>query len=333
MGYRIHFSCDEREARAEHNETVLEAAIRAGLNVNYGCNGGNCGLCAARLIEGDLLKVRHYDYTFSAAEKASNFFLMCSHTAHSDLVIEAQIAGITDRIAVQSFRAKVRSVTAPSHKVRVVTVQPPRKHRLRFVAGQSARLSSNGGIAEEFSIASCPCDARRLEFHIPRAPDNLFCRYIFNDCTLGATLEVEAPFDGFVFAEEFSRPLVLIAFSTGFAAVKSLFEHISAQESEIPIRLYWAALPAEHYLDNLCRSWNDALDQVYYRRIKLVSYEDKALRDCTADMIETLSDLREADIYCCAPQQVSDLLEQAVAKRRQWRLFSKPADDYQDRAL
>ena len=333
MGHRIHFNCDGREVRVEHNETVLEAAIRAGLNVNYGCNSGNCGLCAARLIEGDLLKVRHYDYTFSAAEKAGNFFLMCSHTAQSNIVLEAQIADVTDRIAMQSFRAKVRSVTAPSYKVRVVTVQPSRRHRLRFMAGQSARLSSDGGVAGEFSIASCPCDARRLEFHVPRAQNSFFHRYVFNDCTPGETLEVEAPFGGFVFAEEFSRPLVLIAFSMGFAAVKSLFEHVSAQESEIPIRLYWAALPDEHYLDNLCRSWNDALDQVYYRRIKLGSYEDRALRDCTADMIETLSDLREADIYCCAPPQVAELLGQMVAERRRWRLFSKPTDDYRGRAL
>ena len=33
-------------------DTVLDAALRSGLALNYGCSNGNCGLCKARIVSG-----------------------------------------------------------------------------------------------------------------------------------------------------------------------------------------------------------------------------------------------------------------------------------------
>jgi len=41
-----------REFFVEGADTILEAALRAGLSVNYGCSNGNCGLCKARIVSG-----------------------------------------------------------------------------------------------------------------------------------------------------------------------------------------------------------------------------------------------------------------------------------------
>ncbi|HET7833569.1 MAG TPA: 2Fe-2S iron-sulfur cluster-binding protein, partial [Gallionella sp.] len=42
----------------EGHDTLLEAAIRSGIPLNYGCSGGNCGLCKARVISGEVKKTR-----------------------------------------------------------------------------------------------------------------------------------------------------------------------------------------------------------------------------------------------------------------------------------
>ena len=65
----------------------------------------------------------------------------------------------------------------------------------------------------------------------------------------------------FVLNVESGHPLVFIAFDTGFAAIKSLVEHAMALDSAPSIHLYRVStIAGEPCLDNLCRSWADALD-------------------------------------------------------------------------
>ena len=42
-----------REFFVEGSESLLKAALRAGLAPNYGCGNGNCGLCKARVVAGE----------------------------------------------------------------------------------------------------------------------------------------------------------------------------------------------------------------------------------------------------------------------------------------
>jgi len=39
-------------------DTILDVALRSGLALNYGCSNGNCGLCKARVVSGQVQKVR-----------------------------------------------------------------------------------------------------------------------------------------------------------------------------------------------------------------------------------------------------------------------------------
>jgi CDP-4-dehydro-6-deoxyglucose reductase len=53
-----------REFFVEGSETLLKAALRAGLAPNYGCGNGNCGLCKARVVAGEARDVAPSDYLF-----------------------------------------------------------------------------------------------------------------------------------------------------------------------------------------------------------------------------------------------------------------------------
>ena len=50
--------------------SILEGALRAGVPLNYGCSGGNCGLCKAKVVSGQVKKTRHHDYVLTEAEKS-----------------------------------------------------------------------------------------------------------------------------------------------------------------------------------------------------------------------------------------------------------------------
>ena len=274
-----------REFFVEGSETLLKAALRAGLAPNYGCGNGNCGLCKARVVAGEARAVAPSDYRFSEAEKAQNHVLMCVCTAHSsDLVLEVLEAGLPEDMPEQRIVARVRSIDALSERVMRLHLQTPRSNRLRFLAGQRVTLGLRAGVASggdlhaELPVASCPCDDRNLIFHVSRpeprsagADSSPAAAAEFAQCVFagmvkaGDEISVWGPWGRFVLEKESPRPLVFIAIDEGFAPINSLIEHAIAVDAAESIALYWATTrPGGQYLPNQCRAWAAALDEFSY---------------------------------------------------------------------
>ena len=266
-----------REFFVEGSETLLKAALRAGLSPNYGCGNGNCGLCKARVVAGETRAVSPSDYRLSEAEKAQNHVLMCVCTAlSSDLVLEVLEAGAPGDIPEQRIVAKVRSIDALNDEMMRLHLQTPRSNRLRFLAGQRVTLglgpgaTGGGDIHGEYPVASCPCDDRNLMFHVRRA-DRRSTSADFSQCVFegriqaGDDISVWGPWGDFVLEKGSLRPLVFIAIDDGFAPVDSLIEHAIAVDAAESIALYWASSqPGGQYLPNQCRAWAAALDEFSY---------------------------------------------------------------------
>jgi CDP-4-dehydro-6-deoxyglucose reductase len=248
----------------EGADTILEAGLRAGLALNYGCANGNCGLCKARIVSGQTQKVRHHDYVLSEAEKNMGYALLCSHTPVTDIVVEALEASGPADIPLQEINARVKEVQPLSETAMRLHLQTPRTNRLRFLAGQSVALSIDEAQAEH-GVASCPCDNRNLEFFIRNVAGDEFAARVFGGLKSGDTVTVQGPVGNFVMSDESPRPLLFLACDDGFAPIKSLIEHAMALDTGEAMHLCWiASEPGGHYLQNLCRSWADALDNFRY---------------------------------------------------------------------
>lgn len=248
----------------QEHDTLLEAALRAGLAPDYGCSSGNCGLCKARVVSGIAERVRPHDYVMSEAEKAAGFILMCACSARTDLVLEAGEARDPQDIPLQHIAARVRRLEPLSERVSLLHVQTPRTHRLRFLAGQSVRVTLGSAPPRELPIASCPCDDRNLQFHVARDDSDPFARQVHAELRSGELVAIEGPRGDFTLPADLPPEIVFLAWGTGFAPVKSLIEHVMALDEGHAMRLYWIAPAGGHYLDNLCRSWADALERFRY---------------------------------------------------------------------
>jgi CDP-4-dehydro-6-deoxyglucose reductase len=315
MGFTVKLLPSEQEFVAESNETILEAAVRAGITLNHGCSHGNCGLCKGRLIAGEVEQVRYQDFLFSPVEKLQHYALMCTSAATTDIIIEARLADEAVNVAVQQFKAKVRRLEFVSEELLILHLRPARTSHFQFLAGQYATLSLPGVGEFDSSIASCPCDDKRLEFHIRHLAREPVSEYCFNSLKPGEWLDVVAPKGDFVLHENSRRPMIMIAFDTGFAAIKSLLEQATAQEKERGIHLYWIACGKEgQYLQNLCRAWQDALDEFQYTPISIAdSYKELMARrergiELTEQALYRVSaqhpDLSGYDVYIAAPEQL-----------------------------
>jgi len=293
-----------REFFVEGNDSLLEAALRAGLSLDYGCSIGSCGRCKAKIVSGQVHRTRHSDYALTAAEKNAGVVLMCCNTALTDLVVEAREAHGAADMPLQTIDARVKSVSPLGDDVRLLHLQTPRSNRLRFLAGQSASLALPDGINASFPVASCPCDDRNLHFHIRRRAGDAFAERVFGGLKGVDSVRVEGPRGEFVLNEESQRPLVFIAGESGFAPIKSLIEHAMALDAAETLHLCWIASgEGGHYLDNLCRSWSDALDNFRYTPLTAKNdLSDAAvLQGLLQPLLEEQPGLADCDVYLAGP--------------------------------
>ncbi len=265
MTFKVHLLPSDHEFTVEPGDTLLEGALRSGLNVRYNCSSGSCGDCRARLVSGELGNVQHFDYVFKREEKADKQFLMCRAEAGSDLVIEAVEARSSADIPLQQIQTQVAKLKLLSDNIMSLQLRTPRSQTLWFLAGQHATLHIKGLKPRNKSVASCPCNGMLLEFHVRRRPGDEFSDYVFEKMKLKDKIAIEGPFGHFTLDEESGRPIIFVAFETGFAPIKSVIEHAISLETNVPIHLYWVAPDNQgHYLENVCRSWETALDDYHY---------------------------------------------------------------------
>jgi CDP-4-dehydro-6-deoxyglucose reductase len=283
----------------EGNDTILEAALRAGIPLNYGCSNGNCGDCKARLVSGQVKKVHPHDFVVKEPEKANGAFLLCSYTAITDVVVEATVAGAND-IPEQQITAKVKAVEPLGDDMAALHLTAPRSQRLRFLAGQHVTLAIND-TEDEYYVASCPCEDRHIEVHV-RRDNSGFSRKVFDNLRKEEPVRISGPRGNFVMKLDSRRPVLFIAWEDGFAPIKSLVQHAMSLEIAEAMYLYWAADGVGHYQDNLCRAWTDALDDFIYQPMPTISGPAAVAEFILAHH----PDLIRADIYAAGP---ADFLE------------------------
>ncbi len=306
----------------EGNDTLLEAALRNGVSLNYGCSNGNCGECKARLLSGEVKKVHAHDYVLKQAEKDAGVVLLCSYAPVNDVVIEANVAGARD-IPVQRLSAKVKTVEIFNPQMAALHILAPRSQRLRFLGGQSIDVGF-GDAKGRYAIASCPCEDRHIEVQIPRRAGDAFSEIVFNELTSSESIEVEGPYGEFVLDEDSPRPVIFLAFGAGFAPIKSLIQHAMSLELAESMDLHWLADEAGHYQDNLCRAWADALDNFSY--LPHASTHD--LEALLKRIVEDYPDLHRFDVYAAGtPAQLEMAHAQFVrAGLHDGRWFAGPLD-------
>jgi len=302
MSAQVTIQPSGHEFFVEGNDTLLEAALRAGIPLNYGCSNGNCGECKARLVSGQVKKVHPHDFVINESEKANGAFLLCSYTAITDVTIEAAVYGAND-IPQQGITTKVKAVEMLGDGIAALHLTAPRSQRLRFLAGQRVTLSIDG-TEGEYYVASCPCEDRHIEVHVRR--DNRgFSRKVFDNLRREEPVRLEGPRGEFVMKLDSRRPVLFVAWDDGFAPIKSLIQHAMSLEIAEAMYLYWAADGVGHYQDNLCRAWTDALDDFIYQPMPN-NAGPKAVAEA---ILAHHPNLQRADIYAAGPAEFLALLQ------------------------
>jgi ring-1,2-phenylacetyl-CoA epoxidase subunit PaaE len=74
-----------REVPVAEGESILDAALRAGMDLPFACKGGMCSTCRAKLVEGDARM--EVNYSLEPWELEAGFILTCQARPISDRVV------------------------------------------------------------------------------------------------------------------------------------------------------------------------------------------------------------------------------------------------------
>ncbi|MDB5767393.1 MAG: ascD [Collimonas fungivorans] len=315
------FSCDE-------GETILNAAIRAGVGLPYGCKNGACSSCKGKLLDGDISHGAHQEKALPVKEEQLGFALFCCATPHSDVTIEArEVAGIGE-FPVRKMPTRVVKLDKVADDVIVLSLQLPANERLQYLAGQYVEFMLRDGKRRSYSMANAPYKDEYLTLHIRHMPGGLFTDQVFTTMKERDILRLEGPLGTFFLREDSDKPMVLLASGTGFAPIKALIEQCAHTGSQRPITLYWGGRrPQDLYMMALCEEWAATLPNFTFVPVISNAQAEDQWQGRNGfvhqAVIDDLPDLSAYQVYACgAPVVVESAQRDFVA------LCKLPAEEF-----
>lgn len=235
---RVSLANSDRSFSVGPEQSVLDAALAAGLAVPHGCKGGNCGACRARLLRGEISYPRGRPLGLSEREVEDGFVLLCQCRARSDLCIETVVVSTAGTATAKRLPARIERLEVACHDVRTVFLRLPVAETFEFEPGQYVDILLPGGRRRSFSIASPPHDSTLLELHVRLVPGGEFSPRLFTPGASGSLLNLEGPLGQFVYQPR-AVPMLLVGGGTGLAPLKSILRHVIENALDRPMTLYW----------------------------------------------------------------------------------------------
>lgn len=231
-------------------DTVLRAALRAGLGMPYSCNVGSCGNCRFELIDGEVNHQRTDPPAWSERDLKRNRWLGCQ----AEPLVDCTIKFREDPNAVSRDRPAVRTAE-------LISVTP----RTRDISEFEFRISGDPGFrpgqyallqppgvqgGRAYSMSNLPQEGT-WKFMIKLVPEGAATGYLFNDARPGDEIVIDGPFGTAWLREEAPRDVLLAAGGSGLSPMVSIAR--GAEEAGLlddrKLRFFYGARSQEDLFD------------------------------------------------------------------------------------
>lgn len=312
-------------------ETILEAGIRQGIAMPYGCKDGTCGSCKCQKLSGT---VRHRPYQSKALndeEALAGQVLACCAVPESDVLLSSRQVTADGAFPVKKLPARVGQMLRVSHDVMVLQLQVPASQTFRYHAGQYIEVLLKEGVRRAYSMANAPQtqDAASpvIELHVRHMPGGRFTDEVFGSLKEKDLLRLEGPFGSF-YLRASDKPIVLLASGTGFAPIKALLQQLRAEGSTRPVTLYLGGRrPADLYDVAWLQAQQQAMPQLRYVPVISNAEPEDTWTGRTGfvhcAVLEDFPNLSGHQVYACGAPIVVD-----SARADYTRLGGLPVDEF-----
>ena len=302
-------------------ETVLQAALRHGIEFPNSCRAGGCGTCKCRLTAGKVKELTETGYLLTADEIDQGYILACQSVPRSDIGIAVDISS---RPSQRSVRGRVVVQRKLTHDITRLGVQLDEP--MPYKAGQFANLGIEGldGVVRSYSFAAPARDDGQVSFFVRRVPGGRFSSLVNDHDILGRSVRVDGP-SGDFWLRPSDAPLLLVAGGSGLAPILAILQDaLSAGVARSVTLLFGAREARDLYaleeIASIARQWHGA-----FRFVPVLSAaaDDATWTGERGLVTEKIPGLLEPGSHAllCGPPAMIDgaialLLEQGVPRER-----------------
>lgn len=324
MLYHVTLKPSDHSFNVKENEFILDAALRQGIDLPYGCRSGSCGTCLGKVLEGEIEYPEGLPLTIMEHEHQQGKAVFCVSVAKSDLILEVKEVSSDGDIEIKMLPARVVSLRKLADDVMEMQLKLPAIERLAFHAGQYIEFILRDKTRRAFSIANAPSNDEYLELHLRHVPEGKFTGHVFNQMKEKAMVRIEGPFGSFYIRENSNRPLILIAGGTGFAPIKAMLEQLLEEGDTRPVYLYWGVRDKQDlYQDDLAKKWAFQHENIEYipvlsdEQLSGVQSKDEwqgrtgFVHAAVAEDFESLADF---DVYMAGPPVMINAAKESFSR-------------------
>jgi CDP-4-dehydro-6-deoxyglucose reductase len=313
--YRVELAGQVGQTWTVTDETILDGALRAGIDLPHDCTLGGCGTCRIRVLQGGVTyQDDELPFGLTEEEAELGYALACQARPAGDIVIE--VPQPAERPAPQRRQAVIRGLRLLAPDVLHMMIDVPECGRDAFLPGQYLNVILEDGATRSFSMASAPND-EGLDFYLRRFESGRFTGEVAGRLSPGDALEVEMPLGSFLYHPEDDRPILMVATGTGIAPIKAIVESLLEDPGRPPIDLYWGIRTEEDiFVGRVFEEWEKRSDA--FRFVPVLSRPGSdwvGRRGYVQDaVVEDIQDLSEHSVYLCGgPAMIVDAKKKFLA--------------------
>lgn len=246
-------------------ESLLDAALRAGITLPYSCRTGRCGSCKGSVRSGHTVAL-HHEMDLSDAERSAGAILTCVRSATCDVNLAIEDMGDAKLAPARTWPCRIQSIERPAPDVVRVMLRLAPTSEFSFLAGQYVDVIGHGGLRRSYSVAGAIAAGKQIELHIRQVPGGAMSEYWFASARPNDLLRLHGPLGTFFVRETEGLDLVFLATGTGIAPVKAMLEDLALRERQPrSITVYWGGrVPSDLY-------WTPRLDATTHRYVPVLS--------------------------------------------------------------
>ncbi len=328
MSYELTIEPLGQTIEVEDGQTVLDAALRAGIYLPHACCHGLCATCKVQVVDGEIDHGEASTFALMDFEREEGKALACCCRLESDTVIEAEIEEDPDarNLPVQDFSGEVLRIETLTPTIRGIWLKLDRP--MDFQAGQYINLEvpEAGGQSRAFSIASAPQDGSVIELNVRIVPGGQVTTWLHERLQVGDTLKLAGPYGRFFVKKSAHVPMLFMAGGSGLSSPKSMIEDLLAEGCTLPITLVYGQRSREElYYDAEFRAL--AAEYANFTYVPALSHEAAdsdwaGFRGFVHEAAKAhfANDFRDRKAYLCGPPA---MIEACITTLMQGRLFER----------
>jgi alkene monooxygenase reductase len=234
----------------EPGESVLQAILRQGRFVKYGCKHGGCSTCRAEVVEGEYELSDNTSFSLSDADRSAGVVLLCStFTVDDELVIDVSQTmddlSPDDYLAgqnVQECVAKVDVIETLAHDIRWLGLRIDDPAGFSFAAGQYVEVAVPGRADtwRSFSMANPPEEKGRIDLIIKVIPGGAFSAILDTKLKCGDEIPVRGPLGQFGVRLS-HRPMIMVAGGSGMAPILAMLKDLAVTGNRRAVTFFYGA--------------------------------------------------------------------------------------------